>query len=328
MKFSLKSITTAGKVLALSLCSLCSSAFFLSCGEEKVTVASIIFNDEGEWFREAIKGMQDAARKYNIKFENVNSYYDIDSEFNAAKNLAEKGVKAVVYCPIDFEKSAAAADYLSAKGIPVVTWNTLINTGNVKSKVLIDSSALGSQTGDYLVGYFERKNLSGVKAAIISNYSYTVSADRCNGFKASIKPLLDSGRMELVAEIPAELTEETHRNVKQLLEKHGDVGLIWCWNQTTLLSCMKTLKDLGRTDILLCGADLSSDMAREMLDPASNLIVVTTQQPYLMGFIAVENAIVAYSGKEVEDTVLVPVSTYTKEDADSLNKYLDSFKLN
>lgn len=91
---------------------------------------------------------------------------------------------------------------------------------------------------------------------------------------------------------------------------------------------MKTLKDLGRTDILLCGADLSSDMAREMLDPASNLIVVTTQQPYMMGFIAVENAIVAYSGKDVEDTVVVPVSTYAKEDVDSLNKYLDSFKLN
>ena len=167
-----------------------------------------------------------------------------------------------------------------------------------------------------------------MKTAIISNYSYTISADRCNGFKNSIKPLLDSGRMELVAEISAELTEETNRNVRQLLEKHGDVGLIWCWNQTTLLSCMKTLKDLGRTDILLCGADLSSDMAREMLDPASNLIVVTTQQPYMMGFIAVENAIVAYSGKDVEDTVVVPVSTYAKEDVDSLNKYLDLFKLN
>ena len=314
--------------LAAVAVSLCLVPLLFSCGEEKVTVASIIFNDEGEWFREAMKGMQDAASKYNIKFENVNSYYDIDSEFNAAKELAEKGVKAVVYCPIDFDKSAAAADYLSARGIPVVTWNTLINSSNVKSKVIIDSSALGSQTGDYLVGYFERKNLSGVKTAIISNYSYTVSADRCNGFKNSIKPLLDSGKMELVAEIPAELTEETNRNVRQLLEKHGDVGLIWCWNQTTLLSCMKTLKDLGRTDILLCGADLSSDMAREMLDPASNLIVVTTQQPYMRGFIAVENAIVAYSGKDVEDTVVVPVSTYAKEDVDSLNKYLDLFKLN
>nr|MBP3282354.1 hypothetical protein [Treponema sp.] len=48
----------------------------------------------------------------------------------------------------------------------------------------------------------------------------------------------------------------------------------------------------------------------------------------MMGFIAVENAIVAYSGKDVEDTVVVPVSTYAKEDVDSLNKYLDSFKLN
>ncbi len=301
-----------------------SSLFFSSCEEEKVTIASVNFNSDIEWFREAAVGMKDAAEKYNVEFVNVDTYYDIESEFESAKNLASENVDAVVFCPLDFEKSACTAEYLNQCGIPVVTWNTLIDTPVVKSRIVSDSVALGSQTGDYLVGYFSAHNLSGIKAAMISNYSYTVSADRCNGFKSSVKPLLDSEKMKIVCEIPCELAAETKRNVHQLLEKNPDIQLIWCWNQTTLLACLSVLKETNRTDILLCGADLSLDLAKEMLNPDSNLIVVTTQQPYLMGFTAFENAIVAYSGRPVEENVVIPVITYTKDNTESLKRYIES----
>ena len=74
-----------------------SSLFFSSCEEEKVTIASVNFNSDIEWFREAAVGMKDAAEKYNVEFVNVDTYYDIESEFESAKNLASENVDAVVH---------------------------------------------------------------------------------------------------------------------------------------------------------------------------------------------------------------------------------------
>lgn len=301
--------------------------FLNSCSKSEVTVTSIIFNSEGEWFREAISGMEDAAKKYKINFQNIVSYYDLDSEYGIAMKAAKDGANAIVFTPIDSEKSSPIATELRNSGIPVVTWNTVVNS-QVDSKIIVDSTALGSGTGDYLVRYFAENNLPKQKTLLLSNYVYTISEERCRGFKDSIKPLLDSEKIEVVQEIQCELTEETKRHVKHVLQTTPDIGLIWCWNQTSLLACLETLKELGRTDILLCGTDLSSLLARELMDSTSNLICVTTQQPYLMGYTAVENALIAICGNPVEETVVIPVTTYTKEDKVQLQKYLASFKIN
>ena len=299
---------------------------FASCKNDEVKIYSIMYNEDLEWFEEAIKGMEDAAKKNRVTFKNFNSYYDVDSEYMLAEKIIEEKPGAVLFCPLDNENSSRTAKYIKSHGIPVVTWNTVIDEP-VSNQVVVDSIQLGAKTGEYLLKYFEANHLSKVKTALISNHSYSISEKRCNGFKDSIRPLVDSGKITLVQEVTAELPEETSRNVRHLLDANPDIELIWCWNQTTLLSCLQTLKELKRNDILLCGTDLSASLANEMLNPESNLIAVTTQQPYLMGYVAIENAICAYAKQNIEKVTEIPVMTFTKENTNSLKDYLESSKI-
>ncbi|MCR5217732.1 sugar ABC transporter substrate-binding protein [Treponema sp.] len=305
---------------ALFLC-LASLSLF-SCKKQNALIAAINFNADLEWFEEAVQGMKDMAAENHVKFTSCNSYYDTEVEYQLAQSLVRSHVKAVIISPIDYTNSMEAIDYLKTHGIKVVTWNTFVNYP-VDSEIIVNSSHLGSLTGEYLVKYFKEHNLSGVKAAFIINNSYTIAEERCWGFKSSIKPLLDSKGIIPVSEFNSELKEETMRNVRTLLDKNPDIGLIWCWNQTTLDSCMLALNELNRNDILLCGTDLNRDIAQAMLKEDTNLLAVTVQDPYKMGCKAFNNALDVVKGKEVEMIAEIPVKLYTNQDKESLKAYIE-----
>ena len=293
----------------------------VSCKKQNALIASISFNSDIEWFQEGIQGMKDAAAENHIKFMSFNSYYDTDMELKIAEKLVKSHIKAVIISPIDYTKSVPSIDFLKKHGVKVVTWNTFVNYP-VDSEVIVNSQRLGKITGTFLKDYINERKLSGIKTAFITNTSYTIAKERCNGFKSAVQPVIDSGRIIVEAEFNSELTEETKRNVRTLLNEHPDIQIIWCWNQTTLDSCLQTLKELERTDIRLCGTDLTKEIALEMLRPNSNLLAVALQDPYQMGYTALENALDCIKGKDVERIVEIPVKLYTSLDQEALNDYI------
>ncbi len=303
------------------------SLLFFSCSKGDVTVASIVYDANDEWFREAIAGMQEAAGKYHVNFKNFDCRYDLDSEFSIAKELVNQKIDSVVLCPINYEKSAVSAKYLLSHNIPVVTWNNVVDAA-VQSRVVVDSKELGKNIGKYLKQYFEENHIQHMNLAIVSNYDYETARNRCNGFKDEISSLVKDGRIKVYPELPCELVEETKSKITSMIAKSPEIQIIFCWNQMTLAACLETLSEIQRKDILVCGVDLSRDLAHEMLKKDSNLIAVVSQQPYKMGYTAMENAIIAYSGKSLETKVEIPIHTYTREDSDSLKKYIDDFKIN
>ncbi|MBB5217788.1 ribose transport system substrate-binding protein [Treponema rectale] len=305
--------------LLLTVCIIQTLA--VSCKKQNALIASICFDSNIEWFQEGIQGMEDASSENHIKFISYNSYYDTGMEFQLAEKLVKSHIKAVIISPIDYTKSVPAIDFLKKHGVKVVTWNTFVNYP-VDSEVIVNSQKLGEITGTYLKEYVNEHKLSEVKAAFITNNSYTIAKERCNGFKSAVQSLVDSKKIIVKAEINSELTEETKRNVRTLLNDHPDIQLIWCWNQTTLSACLQTLKEMERTDILICGTDLTKSIALEMLRPNSKVLAVSVQNPYLMGYTALENALNTIKGKDVERIVEIPVNLYTSQDLDALEEYI------
>ena len=45
--------------------------------------------------------------------------------------------------------------------------------------------------------------------------------------------------------------------------------------------------------------------------------------PYEMGYQAVENAVKAVKGEKVDEEVMIPTYTYTKENQDEIQTYID-----
>ena len=270
-----------------------------------ITIGSVIMNNSGEWFAEVMKGQEDAAKDLGVEFSIVSS----DNEISKESDNVATSVAAVESASVDV-------------GIPVVTWNTTVDT-DVTSHIGVVPAELGGNTGKYAVDYIKENFKDGCKVAIIGDSNYEIGIERCNGFKDAIKELTDDGTVEIVNEQDAELQEEGIDITEQILTANPDVQMIWCWNQTSLLGCAAALENAQRSDIVLMGTDMSVELAKDMQGDSIKLQAITTQMPYEMGYQAVENAVKAVKGEDVEKEVMIPTYTYTKENQDEIQTYID-----
>ena len=173
-----------------------------------ITIGSVIMNNSGEWFAEVIKGQEDAAADLGINFSMVSSDNEISKESDNVATFMAQGVDALVISPLAVDASVAAIETATKDaGIPVVTWNTTVNT-DVTSHVGVVPAELGGNTGKYAAEYIKENFPDGCKIALIENSNYEIGIQRCEGFKAELQELIDDGTVEIVNEQDAELQEE------------------------------------------------------------------------------------------------------------------------
>lgn len=312
------------KLLALSLIVL--ACVLTSCGkDDKITIGSVIFEGTNEWFVEAIAGMEDAAKKANVNLIKSDSHYDIMVERDLIQEQIKSKADAIVICPLTVKESGATLKEAADMGLPIVTWNTVVEPAPTV-QVVVDNKILGSDTGKYISQYIQKNNITKLNALLIINTEFSIGLERCNGFKNSVRPLIDSGVMTTAATVKGHLYEETCVSVEKILREQPDINFIWCWNQMTTNAAVETLKTLGRSDIIVAGTDMSMALAKEMLNNDVNIIAITTQQPYEMGYQAVEAAVKAVKGEKQQTSISIPTITYTKENADAVKKYIEEHK--
>ena len=288
-----------------------------------ITIGSVIMNNSGEWFAEVMKGQEDAAKDLGVEFSIVSSDNEISKESDNVATFLAQQVDALVISPLSTDGSIAAVESATIdSGIPVVTWNTTVDT-DVTSHVGVVPSELGGNTGKYAAEYIKKNFPDGCKLAIIGDSNYEIGIERCDGFKDALKELIDDSTVEIVNEQDAELQEEGLDITEQILTANPDVQMIWCWNQVSLLGCAAGLENAQRSDIVLMGTDMSVELAKDMLGDSITLQAITTQMPYEMGYTAVENAVKAVKGTDVEKEIMIPTYTYTKENLDEIQTYID-----
>lgn len=94
-----------------------------------ITIGSVIMNNSGEWFAEVMKGQEDAAKDLGVEFSIVSSDNEISKESDNVATFLAQQVDALVISPLATDASVAAVESASVDvGIPVVTWNTTVDT--------------------------------------------------------------------------------------------------------------------------------------------------------------------------------------------------------
>lgn len=289
---------------------------------DKIKVGSVIMNTSGEWFAEVIQGMQAAAKDLDVDISIVSSDNEVSKESDNVDTFVAQGIDALVISPLSADASVAAVEAAKSGGIPVVNWNTTVNT-ETDAFVGVSNYDLGAMTGEYVVEYVKANFPDGVKMALLTNSSYEVGVERCNGFKEAIAK---EPSIEVVASQDAELTDEGLDVTEQLITANPDLDIIWAWNQTSLLGCIAALQNAGNSETVIMGTDMSVDIAKDMLGDEVNLQAVTTQMPFEIGYNAVETAVKAVKGETLEKEMLIELKTYKKADTAEVEKYVEDHK--
>lgn len=313
------------KLLVCLLACLMTVGFASCTRDDRPIVGSIIFEATNEWFVEATAGMEDAAKENNVNLLKSDSRYDLGVERELIQENIKKKAGAIVICPLSVKESGATLSEAAKLGIPVVTWNSVVEP-KPTSQIVVDQNILGSATGKYLAEYIRKNNPGPLKAALLIDNAFSIGIERCEGFRKSIQPLIDSGAIEVVAEAKGNLHEETVITMEKLLNEHPEINIVWCWNQMSTMAAADVLKRHNRRDVIITGTDMSLALAEDMLKDEINLVAITTQQPYQLGYQAVQMAVKAMRGESVETSLTIPTMTYTKEKTDEIKEYISSHK--
>lgn len=294
-----------------------------TAGNENLKIGSLVMSNSGEWYTEAIKGMEAAASDLGVKLLEQNSSGILGVEEKQIQSFVMSGVDAIVCCPISSTETGRALYEAEKAGVPAITWSTTVDIP-ITAQVRVDATALGEGSGDFLVEYIRTWNLSGQKIGMISTETNNVGVECCAAFRKAVEDLEYDGSAMIVGEVLTESAENEKAAVDRMFVQHSDLDIIWCWNQAALQACIDYVKESGNKDLLIVGTEMSVGLAKAMLEDEVNLLAVTTQLPYNMGYKAVVNAVRAAKGELVETSIIVPVFTYEKDDPDGLAQYIES----
>ena len=240
---------------------------------------------------------------------------DIEGQVAQIEQQIGAGCDAIICAPNDAGAAANALQAALDQGIPVLSVDTdvgiegqttFVGTSNVDAAYEGGKWAIG-QAGD------------GAKAVII----YGQEGDNTSNMRREgYQKACDEAGVKVLATLSGQnTTDGAMATMEDLLNRFpGEINAVLCHNDDTAIGAMNACKNAGVSDVIIVGFDGNASAVDLIL--AGDLIKATVaQQPYEMGYQAVEAAVEVLNGGTVESVINAPVEVVTAENGQA---YLDN----
>ena len=173
-----------------------------------------------------------------------------------------------------------------------------IDGADVASFVSSDNYGIGQLAAEYIG---EQLGGSG-QIAILTWPSASATADRAQGFLDKLAESYPD--IEIVAEQDCNADRSTALNAAEsIIGAHPEVQFIWGANAEMALGAYAATQSTNRTDIKVVAVDTDGEVM-DAIAGGTNLVATVSQDPYTMGYKAVENAVKYLKGEAVEDVYI------------------------
>lgn len=313
-------------MLGLAACSptVASPAEGESSGSKVIGVS--IADQKSLFYVAAVDGMKQAAEEAGYELVVLSADNDATKQVNQVQDLLTQNVGVLVYTPQDATAAAAGVKLANDAGVPVVAVDQKPESGNGKLATYIatDSVKAAYQLCSWM---FDQIDNAGDIAVLQGPLGATAELQRTEGCN---KALDENPEVTVVAWESAGWDETQAFEASQnILTANPNLKAIFGESDAMALGAAKAAKQAGREGLFFGGIDGFPTMFEAI---AGGLVQATmAQQPYLMGQIAIQNAISILEGDgdsvpelQYQDTVMV-----TKEnvaDNDPAKFYGPNFK--
>ena len=282
-----------------------------------IEVAVVLKTLASEYWGYVEAGCKAAAEDLGINVTVVgpNAESDIEGQVAQIEQQIGAGCDAIVCAPNDAGAAAGALQAALDAGIPVLSVDTNVGIEGQTSFVgtsNVDAAYEGAKWAIEQVG-------SDAKAVIIyGQEGDNTSNMRREGYE---KACTEAGVEVLSALSGQNTTDGATKTMEDLLNAYPDqIDIVLCHNDDTAIGAMNACKSAGVDDMIIVGFDGNASAVDLIL--AGEMVKATVaQQPYEMGYQAVEAALKAINGETVEEAINAPVTVVTAENG---QEYLDS----
>jgi len=258
----------------------------------------------------AERELNDAGTKTRIVWKGPLREDDRDQQIQVVENFTARNVSGIVLAPLDSKALVAPVKSAVQSGIPVVVFDSDLNSDQQISFVATDNFKGGRMAGEHLA-----KLLGGSGNVILLRYAVGSASTEAReaGFLAAIKE--HPGLKLISADQYAGPTRETsYAAAQNLLNRFGnDVNGVFCPNENSTIGFTKALRDLGKAGgkVKMVGFDSGTQSVLDLKNGDVQALVV--QDPVKMGYLGVKTVVDHLQGKKVEKRIDTGVVLVTKE---------------
>ena len=239
---------------------------------------------------------------------------EIEQQVSMIEQQIGAGCDAIIVAPND--AGAASGALSSAIGtIPVLSVDT--NVGIDGQTTFVGTSNVDAAKEGGL--WAAEQAGEGANAVII----YGQEGDNTSNMRREgYQKACDEAGVEVLAALSGQnTTDGATKTMEDMLSAHpGEIDIVLCHNDDTAIGAMNACKNAGVSDVIIVGFDGNASAVDLIL--AGDLIKATVaQQPYEMGYQAVEAAVEVLNGGTVESVINAPVEVVTAENGQA---YLDN----
>jgi ABC-type sugar transport system substrate-binding protein len=219
----------------------------------KITVATITYTSEIEWFHILEQNYKDVADGLGIELIQLDPNAKPQTQVDMIEQMTQRGVDAILISPVDPQVIKAAVEEAMAKGIFVliqgqeretVPWSTA-NFG-------YDEKQMGTLTGEIAAAGVKKKypGIKKIKLAVLGDPGWASSDVRMGGAKEAFMKGLPGVEVEVVIDYVMGSTIETSTNViESALQQHPDLRAVVGINDDAAIGAVGAMQQQG-IDIL------------------------------------------------------------------------------
>jgi ribose transport system substrate-binding protein len=278
------------------LCFIALSLVALSaCNRDKKKVIAVIPKGNAHLFWQSVHaGAVATSRESGVEiiWNGPASETDYTGQLKVVDAMINRRVDAIVLAPIDSKAMVGVVERAAAEGIPVIIFDSGIDTDKFVAQVATDNYHAGEMGAERLAKLLGGKG----KVAILANMPGSASTvAREAGFEDSMKK--NHPAIEIVekqfgnAEVASSLTK-----AENILTGHPDLDGIFASNESSSMGFAQALRD-RKTKIKMVGFDWSPSLLDDVKNGVIDSLVV--QNPFKMGQEAVRLAIEKLDGKPI-----------------------------
>ncbi|GAA0791469.1 ribose ABC transporter substrate-binding protein RbsB [Faecalicatena orotica] len=279
---------------------------------EEITIGVSFGQNVHPFFVAMQKGIEQACEDNHIKKCNIlSSDSSLETQNSQIENLVTMGCDVILLNPYDSEGVVNAVSNAKNAGVGVFTMD--VDCEGSTAFIASDNKEIGKMLAEYVKEQLGDKG----KIAIIDGITVSSLKDRTEGFKEA----LEGSGIEIVAEQQTAHARDTAlASAENILQANPDIDAFVGVNENSGMAILSAATS-AKLNPLMTTVDATSENMTAIRD--GKVAVGVSQDPYQMGYKAVEQAIAWCQGKSVDEFIEVPVEYMN---IDNIQEFIDREK--
>ncbi len=197
---------------------------------------------------------------------------DSSRQANDVDNLLTQKVDVIVIAPQDATQAASMVDKAKAQGVPVISYDRLINSDKIDVYVSHQVPVIGRKIAEYALSKVPKGNYIMVYGASTDNNAVIMKKEQL----AVLQPAIDKGDIVIKADqfITDWKPEEALKMVENALTQNNDkIDAVVCSNDGMAGGAASALEKRGLTKVIVTGQDAQLDALQRIAEGKQSMTI-------------------------------------------------------